>query len=58
MSDPLRTVDDLAAMLGRTAADIYWMNHAGTGPRRIKIGKRVYYRQSDIDAWLTAHYVD
>lgn len=31
---------------------------AGTGPRYIKLGKRVYYRASDLKAWLDTHTVE
>jgi predicted DNA-binding transcriptional regulator AlpA len=29
----------------------YWRG-AGRGPRFVKIGKRVFYHQSDVDAWI------
>lgn len=30
---------------------------AGTGPRYVKLGRRVYYRASDLEAWLAEHTV-
>jgi len=31
--------------------------HQGRGPSYIKIGKKILYRRSDVDAWLDAHRV-
>lgn len=31
------------------------MRHKGTGPRYVKLGRRVYYRRADIDAWIEAN---
>jgi predicted DNA-binding transcriptional regulator AlpA len=30
---------------------------AGTGPRYCKLGRRVAYRQADLDAWVNARVV-
>jgi predicted DNA-binding transcriptional regulator AlpA len=30
---------------------------AGTGPAYVKLGRRVYYRAGDLEAWLAAHTV-
>jgi len=29
----------------------YW-RHLGTGPKSIKVGRRVMYREDDLEAWL------
>lgn len=31
------------------------MRHKGTGPRYVKVGRKVYYRRTDLDAWLAAN---
>ena len=31
------------------------MRHKGTGPRYVKLGRRVYYRRADIEAWIEAN---
>lgn len=31
---------------------------ARTGPRYVKLGRRVYYRAADLQAWLAEHTVD
>lgn len=33
----------------------YW-RHIGVGPVSFKIGRRVAYRRSDVDAWLAIQY--
>lgn len=48
----------LADYLGVPLATVYAMNHKGTGPRRIKVGKHVRYRQADVDAWLDERSVE
>ena len=37
--------------------DQYWatLRHKGTGPTYVKLVRRVYYSQADIDAWLAAN---
>lgn len=52
MESELLTVAELAAYTKHTKATVYQWNHAGTGPRRIQVGKHVLYRKSDVDAWL------
>lgn len=56
--DPLRTTDELAQQIRRPKQYIYDLNHRGVGPRRIRVGKHLLYRQSDIDAWLDSLAVD
>ncbi|MDX6081142.1 helix-turn-helix domain-containing protein [Xanthomonas campestris pv. incanae] len=47
-----------AAFLGLTASTLEKMRHEGRGPRYVKIGGRVFYRQSDLDAYLEASVVE
>lgn len=46
------TVEGLAEYIGTTAAGIYNMRSKGEGPRSIRIGGRIRYRKSEVDAWL------
>lgn len=52
MSDPLLTVQQLAARLGVPVATVYAWNSRDLGPRRLRLGKHLRYRESDIEAWL------
>lgn len=37
-----------------TTSDQYWATkrHMGGGPAYIKLGRRVFYRRADVEAWL------
>lgn len=52
MSDPLRSAKWLASYLDVPLATVYqWSSHR-TGPRAIRVGRHLRYRQSEIDRWL------
>lgn len=54
-SDPLRSAVEAARQLGTTPAVLNWQRSRGTWNLPfIKIGRRVYYRQSSIDAWISS----
>lgn len=44
--------DDLAEYVGVPLTTIYKWNSEGTGPARIRVGKHVRYRWSDVETWL------
>lgn len=50
--EPLWTVHDLARNLVVPVNTIYKWRTAGYGPRALKIGKYVRYREADVRAWL------
>ncbi len=58
MPEPLRSPQEVAEYYGVPLATVYKWNSVGTGPRYIRVGRHVRYRQSDIDAWLDSHAVD
>ena len=50
----LRTSTEVAQRIRKSVS---WVNHArstGAGPRYLKIGAQVRYRDEDVDAWLEA----
>lgn len=53
----LLTIDQAAEYLAIPKATIYtWRTRrAGFGPRAVKIGGSLRYRQSDLDQWIAAH---
>lgn len=54
---PLLDTDQLAEILPVTADTLRYWRHIGKGPKSFKIGgKKVYYRQEDVDAWLEQQY--
>lgn len=52
MTDDLLTIDEVSTLLRVPVATLRWWGHKGIGPDRFKIGRRVMYRQSDIDKWV------
>ena len=51
-STRLLTVEELAERLGLVRDTLYHWRVRGEGPRAIKVGGRVRYRQCDVEAWL------
>jgi excisionase family DNA binding protein len=43
---------ELARYLDLPVSTIYRWNHAGGGPKRLRVGKHVRYRLSDVNRWL------
>lgn len=60
LSNPERllTVEQLAAVVGVPAQTVYKWSAAGTGPRRLRVGKYIRFRASDVREWLDNQYVD
>jgi excisionase family DNA binding protein len=46
--------EETAEYLGVTVNALAKMRWDGSGPPYVKIGRRVRYRRSDVDAWLDA----
>jgi len=38
----------------KTTATLRWWRHEDRGPRSIRVGRRVLYRQTDVERWLDA----
>ncbi len=51
----LLSAEDLAQYFGVPLATVYAWNSRGTGPRRVRVGRHVRYRTSDVERWLDAH---
>ena len=52
--DDLLTVDEIADELRVPAATFRSWRALGRGPKSFKIGRRVVYRRSDVEAWIAA----
>ncbi|MGN6600696.1 MAG: helix-turn-helix transcriptional regulator [Actinomycetes bacterium] len=48
----LLTTEETAERLRTPAGTLRYWRHIGYGPKGIKVGKRVLYKQDDVDAWL------
>ena len=49
------SVEDLAERMGVPVNTVYDWNARGMAPKRIKIGKYVRYRETDVAAWEKSH---
>ena len=50
--DNLMTAPDLAEKFGVSEAALAQWRYRGTGPKFLKLGRRVMYRAVDVEAWL------
>jgi excisionase family DNA binding protein len=56
--EPLLSVNDLAVYLDVPVATIYAWRYHRQGPRGLKIGRHVRYRQGDVDRWIDERVQD
>lgn len=52
--DPFRTANEVSEQTLVPVGTLRYWRHIGTGPESIKLGRRVVYRQSAVDAWIEA----
>ncbi|MDP9093688.1 MAG: helix-turn-helix domain-containing protein [Actinomycetota bacterium] len=50
----LLTITEAAAVTRAPLATLRYWRHLGTGPRSFRLGRRVVYRRSDLQDWITA----
>lgn len=53
----LLDVDGLAALLDVPKATVYAWSTSGQGPDRIRVGRHIRYRRSDVARWLDARRI-
>jgi excisionase family DNA binding protein len=54
MTSELLTPDQLAERLHTGKNTLAQWRYHGTGPQYVKVGRKVHYRASDVEAWLDA----
>lgn len=50
--DDLLTITEVAAIVRAPIATLRYWRHLGAGPRSFRIGRRVVYRVSELQAWI------
>lgn len=56
-TDPeLLLLPEVATMTRLSEDTMRWLRHTGAGPRSGKLGRRVVYRRSDVQAWIDAGF--
>jgi len=53
--DRLLTTEEVAEILRTGPSTVRFWRHVGKGPRATRPGRRVLYRESDVEAWLEEH---
>jgi excisionase family DNA binding protein len=48
----LLTTTEAARILRAPASTLRYWRHVGTRPRGFRVGRRVLYRRSDVEAWI------
>lgn len=54
----LLRISEVAEWTGIPEATLRYFRHQGTGPKSAKLGRRVVYRESDVQAWIDAQFDD
>ncbi|SHU12293.1 Helix-turn-helix domain [Mycobacteroides abscessus subsp. abscessus] len=53
----LMSIDEVSDETGVAVATLrWWRATGGGGPRSAKLGRRVVYRRSDVEAWIDAAF--
>ena len=56
MAEKLMFVDEVAARLRRSPAQLRWMMTNGTAPKHAKIAGRVVFKESEVEAFIEAAF--
>ena len=48
----LLTITEVAELMRTPVATLRYWRHCGTGPKSIRVGRRVLYRAVDVRAWI------
>jgi predicted DNA-binding transcriptional regulator AlpA len=56
MTNKLITLDEAAARLRTPPSTLRFWRHSRTGPPSTKIGRRVMYREHELDSWVEAQF--
>lgn len=54
--DRLLRIEDVAEMTGIPVATWRHWRATGSGPRSARLGRRVVYRERDVQAWIDAQF--
>ncbi|MCG7426026.1 helix-turn-helix domain-containing protein [Helcobacillus sp. ACRRO] len=56
MTADLMTVKETAEYLRRTESALRWLIYTEVAPPHAKLGGRIYFRRSDVDAWVDRQF--
>lgn len=46
------TIEEVAALFRTGPSTVRYWRQRGTGPRAVRVGRRVLYARADVDAWF------
>lgn len=52
----LKSTADIAAEYGFPEATLRYWRHCGEGPKSVRLGKRVFYKEQDVIDWIEAQF--
>lgn len=52
----LLRLSEVAEITGIPEATLRFWRHQGTGPKSARLGRRVVYREADVQAWIDAQF--
>jgi len=55
LPDGRMTVEEAAKYLGFTPLTLALWRRKGTGPKFVKLSRRVFYFKADLDEWIASH---
>jgi predicted DNA-binding transcriptional regulator AlpA len=59
MDNPkMYSTSEIAKLVGLSESFFYKKRLRGQGPKYFKLGRKVFYRQSDVDVWLKSFVVE
>lgn len=56
ITDKLLYIPDVAQMLNKSSASLRYMITQGDCPPHAKIGGRIMFKQSDVEAWIQEQF--
>ncbi len=54
----LLTINQVSERTTLPEGTLRWLRHKGQGPRSAKLGKRIVYREEDVELWLEQNLTD
>lgn len=58
MSTELLRIEQVSERTGVPVNTLRYWRQLGTGPKSARLGRRVVYRATDVDAWIDAQFAD
>jgi predicted DNA-binding transcriptional regulator AlpA len=54
----LMTITQVSERTTLSEGTLRWLRHKGHGPRSSKLGRRIVYREEDVELWLEQNLTD